>query len=420
MSKKTILILITVVIVAGAIIFGVYYFTNKNKTAKINVVDDIYNAFDPFGTGGEGITGNGVNPIEENVKQTPNFYRLTDFAVAGATFYQDKKVLAEAEKVEPVIDPKTKKIITPSISFNTVPSLKVVERATGHIYNIDVKTKIKNKISNSTIPGIHEALFSKEASSVIYRYLSSDMETVSSFLVSFSGVKGEFLPSNILEIVTSPDKSKFFYLIKSNTGVIGYSRSYSDKKNTQIFTSPFTEWLPQWINDQKIFLTTKASYLSDGNLFSLDIKTGALSKVLGGVKGLTTLSNNDGTRVLYGASLSSGPKLNIFNIKEHSTKEISSFGLPEKCVWSKSGLYIYCATPNKIKGLQYPDIWYQGLESFNDSFIKIDVLTGSVSNILNSESITAVDATNLFLSDNEEQLFFINKKDSTLWGLNLY
>ena len=141
--------------------------------------------------------------------------------------------------------------------------------------------------------------------------------------------------------------------------------------------------------------------------------------MFGGVAGLTTLVNADSSNILYSASTSTGPKLNVFNISKHESFNLKKSGLPEKCVWANDDVSIYCALPNTIVGDQYPNSWYQGLISFDDYFVKINTKTGDSVTIANSKDETAVDATNLFLSKAEDKLFFTNKKDYTLWSLDL-
>ncbi len=115
-----------------------------------------------------------------------------------------------------------------------------------------------------------------------------------------------------------------------------------------------------------------------------------------------------------------GPKLWLLNTKNHETKDLNSYGLPEKCVWANnSNVYIYCAVPNTITGTKYPDSWYQGLVSFTDYFIKINTQTLESETLTNSANEIPVDATHLFLNKKGTKLFFINKKDSTLWSLIL-
>jgi hypothetical protein len=134
-----------------------------------------------------------------------------------------------------------------------------VERVTGHIYQMYLDTKASGKVSNSTIPGIYEAMFDGTATGVIYRYLDDSSKSITTFLATLGSSKGEFLPSDILDVSVSPDKTKFFYLTRSSNGVVGTVRSFKDGKRTQVFNSPFSEWLTQWVGDQKVYLTTKAS-----------------------------------------------------------------------------------------------------------------------------------------------------------------
>ena len=77
---------------------------------------------------------------------------------------------------------------------------------------------------------------------------------------------------------------------------------------------------------------------------------------------------------------------------------------------------IYCGVPNLIPHLDYPDEWYQGIVSFNDSIWKVNISTGEISLLLEE---TNTDIIKPFLSPNEDYFIFINKKDNTLWSFKL-
>ncbi|MFA5838975.1 MAG: hypothetical protein WC849_03505, partial [Candidatus Paceibacterota bacterium] len=179
------------------------------------------------------------------------------------------------------------------------------------------------------------------------------------------------------------------------------------------------EWLSEWSTNQGMFLTTKPSYSVNGSIFLLNTTNKTISKIFGGVLGLTTLVNPTGSLVLYSTSTETGPKLGVFDINKHTTKDLDTYGLPEKCVWSSDNINIFCAVPNVITGNQYPDYWYQGLISFDDYFVKINTIRDDKITIANSINETSIDGTYLFLDKIENLLFFINKKDSTLWSLNV-
>ncbi|NVN96655.1 hypothetical protein HXX01_00135 [Candidatus Nomurabacteria bacterium] len=411
MPRKTIIIFIVVFLLVGAIMLGAYsYFKNTSSpTADPNA--SLYQKFNPFGTSTKNPSGTGEGDTTtstttgETEKPVSKFYQISNFGISGAAFLEDNRKVTQGDS-------------TTEPTYEVVPSVRYVERATGHIYQTYLDTKVTGTISNSTIPGVYEVLFDGLANSTIYRYPSTDGLGITSFLATLGG-SSSFLPTNILSVSLSPDKTSFFSITKGKNGVIGTIKSFDSSKNNQVFTSSFSEWLPQWVTNTNIYLTTKPTYLVEGSVFNLNTTNGTLSKLFGGIPGLTTLANGDGNYVLFGASLDTGPTLNVFDIKNHISIDLGVYGLPEKCVWSKDNVNVYCAVPNTIVGTQYPDTWYQGLTSFTDYFVKINTETKEVSTLANSQNETGVDATNLFLNDKEDKLFFTNKKDYTFWSLDL-
>lgn len=494
MPKKTIIIFITVFIIVGAIILGVYSLLNKKDNTTTDNTTPWYQTFNPFGAGDSTTNNNtntGDNQPTPTETQTPSskFYQITDFAIAGATFLEDTRPIVntsaektiQPEQIKTIISGDTKEgrkeiqaILNETLSLNPplvvdgsfgklataaikdfqklnnltitgtvdtetapyftktttatdplavsqselAPSIRFVERMNGHIYKMFLDTKIKDKISNSTIPSIYEASFDKTAQTVIYRYLSTD-KIISSFIATLGATKGEFLPQNISDLSTSRDKTRFFYLTENSNGATGTIGTFGETKRNVVFNSPFTEWLSQWDDNQRIFLTTKPSYSADGSIFLLNTANKTISKIFGGVVGLTTLVSPSGSLVLYSTSTDTGPKLGVFDINKHSTKDLDTYGLSEKCVWGSDNINVYCAIPNVIIGNQYPDYWYQGLISFDDYFVKINTITGDKITITSATDKILIDGTYLFLNKAEDLLFFINKKDSALWSLDL-
>jgi len=308
MPRKTIIIFITVFIIVGAIVFGIYLYLNKNTSSTTDTTIPWYQAFNPFGSGsnttnnpstGE-TTGEG-NPAQggEN-KPYSKFYQITDFSIAGATFLEDTRPIVtdtttaevQPEQIKTIISADTKEgrkdiqtFLNSALSLNpplvvdgnfgkkvtqsikdfqtannltvtglidtatapfftkttstanvqpkdqteTAPSIRFVGRMNGHIYKMFLDTKIKEKISNSTIPSIYEASFDNTGATVSYRYLSGD-KTISTFLASLGAPSGEFLSQNISDFSTSPDKTKFFYLTENADGVIGFVGTFGNTK----------------------------------------------------------------------------------------------------------------------------------------------------------------------------------------------
>ena len=83
---------------------------------------------------------------------------------------------------------------------------------------------------------------------------------------------------------------------------------------------------------------------------------------------------------------------------------------------------IYCAIPKSITRGTYPDLWYKGETSFSDEIWKINVESGITTKLINPITVIGgeeIDAIKLALDADENYLFFVNKKDSYLWKLEL-
>lgn len=233
---------------------------------------------------------------------------------------------------------------------------------------------------------------------------------------------GFFLPRDITAITINPDGNDFFYLEEDPTGVIGIIRNF--KKNTKktIFESPYYGWIVNWNNKENIELTTKASYKSDGFSYYLNPKTGDYHKSFKERKGLTTLTSPDNSNIFIHEISNNIVKNSIYNRKKHTFLDLYLQTFPEKCVWSKDSINLYCAVPNSLYyGGKYPDKWYKGLESFNDSLWRINGNTGEINLISNIEIDfdKKLDISKIGIDDDKNYLYFIDKKTEFLWSYRL-
>ncbi|MEY2671724.1 MAG: hypothetical protein RL687_141 [Candidatus Parcubacteria bacterium] len=444
MSRNTILITIGVLAITSVGGGYVYYAMNSQgvDTGSTENTSVIGKVFSPFGFGSKTGTNTEPGPVDalggaikniiSGINVNSKFTKLTDFSVSGVTFFIDERPLPtkpielkpeDLEKPKEV-DAKNKKLtpkITTPIEPTTepVPSIRYMRRSSGHIYQTYLDTNITGKISNSTIPEIYDGLFGSNPNNIIYRLLGTDGKTIKTVLGVLGGKESGFLPDNVIDIAIAPNGTNFFYLTPNSNGSTGTIGSFTETKKSLILNSAFSEWLVQWPVDQTMFLTTKASYDTEGYIYSLPTLKGSLKKVMGGVRGLTTLVDPSGDKVLYSSTTDRGPSLSIYTISTNKYTPLNLYGLPEKCVWAKDSVRIYCAIPANIEGDGYPDIWYQGKVSFNDKFLRINTEVGTSTEVADSNYETAVDATKLVVDDKEQTLFFINKKDYTLWSLNL-
>jgi len=302
------------------------------------------------------------------------------------------------------------------------------DKATGNIYNINSDGTERNRISNTTIPKIFEARFSYTGDNFIFRYLTTDdkTESVRNFLAGLSGqngtstdpsVEGIFLSPDISSVVISPEENKLFYTYKQGEQTIGVTANFQDKNKKQIFSSPFGSWNVSWPSKNIITLLTKPSGIADGFFYSLDARNGAFKKILGNIKGLGAVMDSRGENVIYSEAGQGAVKTRIYNLKKNEDSELQLLTLAEKCIFSSDSQYAYCAAPIGLPTALYPDEWYQGVVFFSDLIWRLNLNDGNTE--LLSDTSGNFDVINPFLSSNEDYLFFINKKDGSLWSLKL-
>ena len=449
MSKRNIIIIaiIFVLLVGVAIVFLSLmksHGTNSTRTTGTNFFSTLF----PFGKNSNTNTTTGPTPVDISgyVAPTPGetpkelMTKVSSMPIAGYGVFQ-KERFTEVPSSLPVASPtpttdtnSTTPPATPVVpsapATELAPMLRYLERATGNIYQTFADKVDERKFTTTIIPQIYDAYLGNNGESVAMRYLNDDGKTIETFIgslpaetlgvdTSTSEITGSFLPENIKDISMSPDSSSMFYLFDNGDKATGITTTSSGDKKNQIFSSPFTEWLSQWPNDRMITITTKPSFGEPGYMYSIDPATKKMTRLLGGIKGLTTLTSPSGKLVLYN---NNNLTLRIYNTDTENSVSVGVKTMPEKCVWDKASIMIYCAVPNYINGNNYPDTWYQGEVSFSDQIWKINTENGNTTLLADPSSFSgkeSIDGIKLSLSNDENYLFFVNKKDSYLWELNL-
>ncbi len=391
--------LIIIGIIAGLVIIGLIAFWIFRATAPETTPTPEGSPF-PSGTK---IPGQPATPTTPTPTIPPGelkqLTQLTQKPVSGATFIS---------------------------STTTKQTVRYFEKATGHIYDIDIQKGESSRISNTTIPGIFEVYWLKNGEQAAIRYIENNEtgveDAVRNFVItslSATSTHGIFLSSDIKTIAASAKGDQIFYLSPYDGLNFGIIAAADNKKQKQVLSTPFGEFLASWPNDRTITLLTKPSADAEGYFYKLDPTTLYFDKILGSIAGLTALLSPGGENVIYSGGGGQSLKIYIYNVKENKLSPFALTTMPEKCVWSKTKKeIIYCAVPSSIPNGAYPDDWYQGLVSFSDRIWKIDTLNGSTE-IISAENNQDLDFINPFLSKNEDYIFFQNKKDGTLWSLKI-
>ncbi len=303
------------------------------------------------------------------------------------------------------------------------------ERATGNAYEIEADGEGEKRLTNTTIPKVYEALWSKTGTALIARYARDGSETIESFSARIvqgtAGKEGElqgvFLPRDIMDASVSPDGAALFYLQEKNGGAIGIRSDFEGDGKTQLWTSPVSEWLAAWPSANKITLLSKPSFLASGMLISLDPGSGATALLLRNIPGLTALLNPVTPDILYSVSAETNISLALVNSATGKRSDARFTTFPEKCAWSKNGERLYCGVPKVIPTGSYPDVWYQGVVSFEDEAWSLTTATGATERILDISGKRGIpiDLTRPEVSADEKFLIFTDKESGTLWSLQM-
>lgn len=402
----------------------------KTKNTDVKELQKLFNQcgelqIAPSGVGSPGKESTTFDLATENaVKIFQRIFFIFDEATQEPTGKVDA---ATREKLNTPFQ-CTKPVPPPQITKKEV--VRYAEKATGRIYETLLDSPSVEKVTTTTIPRVHEAIFVPGSETVVMRYLNQDTKAIQTFAGTVpthtigventnTELKGTFLPENILSFVKG-DAGRTFYLTRFDGGVNGDVFMPTQNKTTSVFKSPFSEWKPQFVNTNTVLLTTKASSAVPGYAYMLDIDKKTTSKILGPINGLTTLMSPDKNHVLYSATVGGIVTFNDYNRTKQTRTTFPFITLPAKCVFATNTI-AYCGVPTVMANGGYPDVWYQGIVSFSDVIWKIDFETGTNTLIETpTESVGQdIDATSLALDSTGTKLFFINKKDSSLWSLKL-
>ncbi len=413
MSKKNsiILILVVVLFMIGWLLFSYFSSSNTTNTTTQTTQDLFGNT-----TVDKDTNTNTKKPITiQNTETTKNLNKLIQLyrnPTSGSVFFTNK---------------------------NNQNVLRFVDRAVGNIYEYipETQTGEVTRVTNTTIPKIQESVWSNSGDNLVLRYLNDDTDNIVSFsskiVVStsspssteyFGAIVGSFLTTNMKQLVINPKGDKIFGLVDKSdkSGSFGFTTNLNNGGKKVIFDSPISYWNVSWPKENIITFTTKPNFRDMGLLYFFNTQTNSMDRILGNITGFSTLTNRDANLVAYSYSTNNSLSLDIYDVINKISKNIKVATLADKCVWGSSNdKILYCAVPKFIMSDNYPDSWYQGLESFSDNIWKIDSDTGVMTEIyqVGTNENADIDAFDLKISLDDKYLTFSDKNDLSLWLLEL-
>jgi len=379
--KKTIIIIISVILGISALAAGVYFAWSKSKEI--------------------------LNPPSISEQQSINSNQLPEQTLVAAKL----KIISDQPIFNYWIMSQT---ATSTVGTSTVSSVSYQTfyfNQNGQI--LKIKDGEDEIIVAESIDGLQSIKPNVTGKLVLVKYGSF----LSPQFSIFNAENKMWQPiNNAVAAAFSPDGAKLTYFDKSNNLMIKDLIKIKAKE-TKIISLNQRDFNLNWLTTEKILLEPKPSYKVDDKIWAIDIKTKTISSFISG-KGLMVKWSNDGKLGLISMiARDNNIRLNLIDNKNVTKGGIDFYTSVNKC-WLNSQK-IYCALPqehNLMKSPNLPDEYLKGGVYYKDYILSIDIAQNTFNYVLNSNDL-AIDAINLSVSDNK--LLFINRYDNKLYQLEL-
>lgn len=310
--------------------------------------------------------------------------------------------------------------------FGSSTALYFVERANGYVFSTDPKSGALNRITDTLVPKIYEAIVVPGKASVIERGLDEhgaittfvgSYTSTSSVSTSMHALSGTYLPSGIRRLIIDPQKTTLFLL--SSDPASGQARgqieSWGTSKAGQVFASPLASWEAHF-SSAGVVLVQSAADNTPGYAYVVNNK-GVLTTLLGPALGLEVLPHPSEKGLLF--STSGGGVLSLFvEVGSTTPLRIALHTMAEKCVWAPGKSFIvYCAVPAQVSSVQFLNDWHQGTLHTHDTWWQIDAAVGSAEQLYAMPQ--ALDVREPVIDDSGNYIAFQNASDRSLWAFRI-
>lgn len=398
MTKKILKISAYILIILAVVLLGYYYMLSQNETVD-GVKKPFFGNLFPFGNN-DVVT---EIPFIDEIPQTPGTAQTENFEqvvrlisnepVAGSTFIS---------------------------STTRRDTIRYIEKATGHVFDVPTYENTNARISNTTIPQIYTAQFTENGDGFVAQYIKEGdiIETMYAAIPKASGersIVGTILSRNITVFAVSPNGRNIFTLEKTSTGSEGYVSLPNGTGRKLVWNSPLREFIPQYISDTHVGLQSKPYVSAHGVLFDVNTVTAGKSIVLGNQTNLTTLPYTKKGYVLY----SNNVGLFSLNTTNTISTELSPNTFSEKCVWANTKTFVYCAVPRSTLTPNSLYAWYKGEVSYSDDIWEYDVVANTARRVVDLQDLAgrSIDISTISINSSDTLLLIQSKIDGSLWSV---
>ena len=301
------------------------------------------------------------------------------------------------------------------VAFATEDIVWYVEQGTGYIYSINLRSGEELPVSGTTHTKVVSAKFSPRGNAVIFTTETSrGLQTSIEFIIKDDeghvGLVTANEAFNVENAVFSADGETVVYTSNAPSGSQVYAYNLEGNTIDLLQNLPFSETVISWGNPVYVSVKPASSLMG----FVYRIAEDSLERLRDGGFGLTAFGYDGGfvtTEILDEEIVSYAFEDRVYQIP------IPLF--PEKCVpIPATTSLLVCAAPYEFpQGRAYPDDWYTGALSLEDSLWFVDIHREEAVLLADplSETGRAIDVSSITANADGSAFLLVNKNDNTLW-----
>ncbi|MDZ7797992.1 MAG: hypothetical protein U5L76_00085 [Patescibacteria group bacterium] len=417
MNPKLKRILLIIGFIAVAVFFGYLIYrilfspiidTNDNDNYNVNGILPNINAVNrPTGNINDNLN---VNEALPNINGTAQPEPPSQVASGGIT--EVSKITEDLTK-SAVIDTNKKDLI-------------YYDELTGEFIKTSPDGTTKTKLTDDKYPGAEDIYWSPSRDKAVITFPDRSKITY-----DFNLKKQYSLPKETYEFSFSPSSGKLAYKYQGEQEGDNYL-AVSDPEGTsarlvedlgQYANQVTVNWAP---NNQVIATYNKSTSTEEQEIIFLGANNENFPSVDVSGRGFKSKWSPTGNTILYSVfdkESNYNPSLHIMdgtmeNIGA-SQVDLNIQTWPDKCVFGDNN-YIYCAVPEFLPSGS--DIYPELANNVPDDFYKINLETGSkelLARPVNSSGFGNYTAQNVYLSNNEEYIYFTDKNTGRVYKIRL-
>lgn len=295
------------------------------------------------------------------------------------------------------------------------PSVRYVEKGTGHIYEINTGNGTEERIDGTTIAGTVEAYFDPTGETVILVSYSNNERKVN-WRTAIGQASNATLPADSYDFTWDQD-GNLFYAVKTPGLTIAYKNTSGN--DTELWRVPLSDIRVLFTENGDYVVNNPAPRLAGG---VYEVKNNQLVSVTDSKYAFTATAGSLGELFLY-RYFDTEEQVAVSKALDTSTgQELRSSlaSVPEKCAFDEVNYRVWCASSFSFSSgdREYLNKWYRGevtspdklwVSSYND------LGSATLAVDLSEEAGFYIDVTDLKISADGNILLFRNKTNDALW-----